>query len=514
MNFISIEFILLLLISTILYYILPKKFRFLVLVCANIYFYIKSAGIHAIYLLISIVSIYLAGLFFSKLNQAKLKLKELKGEEKETFKANLKHKRKLVLWLTIALNLGLLLVLKYDNFFIELFNGIFKTNISLFKFILPLGISYYTLEAISYIVDTYNQKYEPTKNFFKVFLYLSFFPLMVEGPITRFNELDDQIMVGHDFDYQRFCNSFLRITWGFVKKLVIADRIGVFVDTVFQGGHTGIVVLVGIILYVMQIYTEFSGAMDIVLGSANMFGITLPENFNAPLFSKSINEFWRRWHITLGTWLKDYIFYPISLSKFNLKLSVKAHQSLPKSLADTIGMAVPLFMVWFVMGFWHGASFKYILYGLYYYLIMLLGMLLKPFFNKIVSIFKIKTDCFSFHLFQIIRTLFFVTIGMTIFRAATFNGAFAMLGTIFKSSSESVIGVANGGANILLTLVMFGIIFILDFLKYRGVNVINKLNEQNLIFKYLVYLAVLFILLIFGIYGYGYNPSSFIYGEF
>lgn len=514
MSFVSIDFLLLLVISVILYYLVPKKYRFVVLILANIYFYIKSSGWHSLYLLVSIISVYIAGILFACLEKKKENLQDLEKEKKVLLKKKIKSQKHIVLLITILLNIGVLLVLKYDNFFIDIVNNLFKTNISLYHFILPLGISYYTLEAISYIVDTYNQKYDATKNFFKLFLYLSFFPLMVEGPISRFDEIGDSLYNGHCFDYNRFVNGFLRIIWGFTKKLVVADRVGLFVDQIFQGGHSGLVVLVGVILYVIQIYAEFSGCMDIVIGSGSLFGIKLPENFKEPLFSKSIGEFWRRWHITLGSWLKDYIFYPISISKTNLKLNIASHKHLPKFFADFIASCFPLLFVWLIMGFWHGASWKYVLYGMYYFLIMVLGILLKPVFGFIINLFKIKTECFSYHLFQALRTIFFVTIGMTIFRAETFNQALSILSSIFQFSSEPISALSDGYANVILIIVFLMVIFVIDILKYFGVNILDKLNDQNLIFRYLVYLIVVIALLIFGIYGYGYNPSSFIYGGF
>ena len=514
MSFVSLEYIALLIISALLYFILPKKYRFVVLVIANIVFYVYATGFHALYLLASIISVYLTGLYFNKMEAKKSELKSLELEKRKAAKKIVNKYKRLGLIITVLFNVGILLVLKYNGFFINIFNGIFNSNISIIKFILPLGISYYTLMAISYVVDTYNNKYEASKNFFKVFLYLSFFPLMVEGPIARFDEIGDSLMEGHDYSFERVNNALLRIVWGFIKKLVIADRVGLFADAIFQGGHSGLVVLTGVLLYVLQIYSEFSGCMDIVIGTGEIFGIKLPENFKEPFFSKDIGEFWRRWHITLGTWLKDYIFYPISISKTNLKLSISSHKHLPKFLADFIMMGFPLLFVWLIMGFWHGASFKYILYGLYYYVLMMIGILLKPLFNMIIKGLKIKTECFSYHLFQSLRTFILITIGMTIFRASTFIDAFNILGSIFIPSTEKVSAIANGKANVILIVVCTIILLIVDILKYKGVNIIKKINEQNLIFKYLVYLAIILFLLIFGIYGYGYNPSSFIYGEF
>lgn len=513
MSFISFQFLALILISSLLYYLFPKKYRYLVLVVANIYFYISSCKFHSIYLLISIISVYFFGLIFTHFEALKSAC-QLEHDAKKAYKKRIKKQERLALIVTIAINLGLLLVLKYDNFFGGLINDIFHSSISLPKFILPLGISYYTLMAISYVVDVYNGKYEASKDFFAVFLYLSFFPLMVEGPIARFNETSSSLKDGHSFNYQQYCNALLRITWGFIKKLVIADRAALFVNQVFGSNETGLAVIMAIVLYVLQIYAEFSGAMDIVLGTAKLYGIDLPENFNTPFFSRNIGEFWRRWHITLGTWLKDYIFYPISISKTNLKLTINTHKHLKKSLADFISMAFPLLFVWLIMGFWHGASYKYILYGIYYYLLMLLGLLLKPLTTKIDQILKVNTACFSYHLYESLRTFFFVAIGMTIFRADTLSEAFTMFKNIFGPNSANIAKLLNGYANLTIIIVTTIAILIISTLKYFNINIFEKLNNQNLIFKYFIYLIAILFLLIFGQYGYGYDPSSFIYGGF
>ena len=514
MSFVSFEFITLLLVSTLLYFIVPKKFRYLVLVLTDIIFYVYSSKIYSIYLLVSIISIYLGGIILNKLEAKKSSYSNLELEARKLAKRKIKKQKKLVLLTVVLINIGILLVLKYDNFFINIINSLFKSNISLFKFILPLGISYYTLEAISYIVDVYNGKYEASNNFFKVFLYLTFFPLMVEGPICRFDDLGESIYVGHDYNFERYNNGLLRIVWGFIKKLVIADRVGLFVDQVFNGGHSGIIVFLGIILYVIQIYTEFSGCMDIVIGSAILYGIDLPENFKEPLFSKSIGEFWRRWHITLGTWLKDYIFYPISLSKTNLNLSIKAHKRLPKFLADLITECFPLLFLWLIMGFWHGASWKYILYGLYYFLIMMLGILLKPVFAYLMQILHINSQNMLFILFQVLRTMLLICIGMTLFRASTFMDAINLLRSIFTGSSESIVTLMGGIPNIILIIFSLVIVLIIDIIKYKGHDILKLINKQNIVVKYAIYLSAIIFLLIFGIYGYGYSVSSFIYGEF
>lgn len=490
MSFISYKFILFLITTIILYFIFPKKYRFIVLLFANTLFYLISCKFNTIYLLISIVSVYISGLLITK------------------FK---KHK-KIIFILTILFNLCLLIFLKEHNFLIKNINSIFNSNISLINIIVPLGISYYTLVAIGYLIDVYLGRIKSIKNFIKLYLAMTFFPLMVEGPIVKVNEVADDLYNGHDFDYNNLKYGYLRILLGFIKKLVIADRVAILVDKVFAGGYSGTTVIFGMIFYVIQIYSEFSGCMDIVLGVGRIFSINIPENFKEPFFSRNIQEFWRRWHITLGRWLKDYVFFPITMSKFNMKLNLNTHKKLPRFLADTITSFLPLFAVWALMGLWHGFGWKYFIYGMYYFIIILMGMLFKPVFDFIIKKLKIKTDCFSYHLFQSVRTFILVTFGLTLFRS---NGVRAFLKilisipTVALDETKTILG-----DNLNLVIFSVSMLFILDLIRYRGINIRNWIESQNIVFRYIVFLVPLLFVIIFGMYGYGYNPSDFIYGGF
>ena len=254
--------------------------------------------------------------------------------------------------------------------------------------------------------------------------------------------------------------------------------------------------------------------MDIVIGIGSLFNIKIPENFKEPFFSKDISEFWRRWHITLGRWLKDYIFFPITMSKFNMKLNIRTHNKLPRFLADAITSFLPLFGVWFLMGIWHGYGIKYIVYGMYYFLLILIGMLLKPVSDFFIKQLKIKTKCFSFQLFQIIRTTFFVVIGLTLFRADSLKQFITLLNSIFYSSSNSILELLGGAHNLNVIIISIIIVLFVDLVKYNGVKIDEWLEKQNIVFRYIIFVGLLFLVLIYGMYGYGYNPASFIYGEF
>ena len=508
MTLVSVKFILFSLVVLLLYYVLPKKFRWIILLAASYIFYFLSSKFLTIFIILSSISVYITGLLINKQN---------KKIDKNNIELNKKIKRnkKLFLLFAVLLNVAFLLVLKYSNFFIDISNSIFKTNFGFVKILLPLGISYYTLEAISYIADIYMGKYEASKNFFAVNLFLIFFPTITEGPICKFNDVSPKLMNGNSIKYENLINGAGLMLFGYFKKLVIADRAGIYVNNVF--GNTslsGSVVFFAIALYTIQIYAEFSGCMDIVCGLSKMLGIDLPKNFERPFFSKSIQEFWRRWHKTLGVWLKDYVFYPISFSKLITRISKFSRKKLSKNLAKFLPVASSLFFVWFLNGFWHGASFKYILYGLYYYIVMMIGLLLKPYTDKLLNKLKINIKSKGYGLFQTIRTTLLVFVGMMLFRSKTITAAIDMFKSIFRCSKEKL--TSFGLTNIDFIIILIGIIllFIYGILEEKGIDVVDKLNKKPLVIRYLVYLIICLSIIVFGIYGPGYNPADFIYGQF
>ena len=488
MSYASIEFLLFVLVLVFIYYVFPKKYRYIVLLIGSLIFYYLFSGKYIIFILLSSIITYFGGKLIEKYTD----------------------KRKLILILSILLNLSFLLVLKYNNFFGDMFRVI-GVNIPYKKFILPIGISYYTLETISYLTDIYRKRMKAESNYLKVLLFLVYFPQIVEGPIASYSRLSKTLFNTEKFNYDNFVSSFVLIGWGFVKKLVIADRAGIFVSKVFENNYGGILLVIGVILYTLQIYADFSGCIDIVTGVSELFGVKLDENFRRPFFSKSIQEFWRRWHITLGTWLKEYVFYPISLSKINMKLNLKLMKMKSKYLSKFIITAFPLFFVWFFNGMWHGASFKYVVYGLYYYVLMMIGILLEPIFKKIISIFKVNTEVWSYKFFQAIRTILIVCFGMFLFRV----DSFAQMGLMLHSkASAALFSLGLKKADFVLLIVGAFIMLIVGVMQEFNINIRKELQKQNLIFKWLMYYIIIFSIIIFGIYGKGYDAASFIYGGF
>ena len=528
MSIISLKFGVFLIAITLLYFLMPKKIRWCVLLVGSYIYYFLSSAKLSIFLIITTVSIYYAALAMNKIDiKTKAKCEGLEKKEKKELKQKANKNKKIVLILTIIINFGILAVLKYGNFISENINKLIhlcnsSISIPLRKIILPLGISYYTLQAISYVVDVYRGKYKAEKNFGKVALFLSFFPQMIEGPIGKFDELAEQLYEPHEFDYTRVKFSLQLMLWGLFKKMVIADRAALYVNEVFgnYSSYSGIIIVMAVILYTVQIYAEFSGCIDIVRGIGQMYGITMAENFRRPFFSKNIQEFWRRWHITLGAWLREYIFYPVSFSKACINLTTWSKKIFKGHIGKLIPAAFALFFVWFGNGIWHGASWKYIFYGLYYYILTMLGMLFEPVFTKMIKIFKIKTQTFGYRLWQMTRTTIIVFGGMLIFRAHRLKEAWIIFKSIFtfenigKLFNGELFKIGFDTGDFVVLVIGVVIMFIVSLLQEKGYNLREKISKQNILFRWLLYYTAIFTIIIFGIYGTGYSASSFIYGQF
>ena len=382
------------------------------------------------------------------------------------------------------------------------------------KFVLPLGISYYTLMAVSYVVDVYRGKFEADENIFRVCLYLTFFPQMLEGPICNYSDTADKLYEGHKFDLDNMLKGSFRILLGIFKTLAISHRAGIFVDKIFESEVSGYLVFLGANMYTIQIYADFSGCMYIVCGSAYLFGVELPENFRRPFFLSSIQEFWRRWHITLGIWIKNYIFYPISLSKLNMKVSNFFNKHLPKWASSFLVIAFPLLFVWLYNGLWHGASFKYVLYGMYYYVLIMIGVLLSPLLKKIRNKLKINEEKIVFKIYEIIRTGVFVSFGMMLFRSKTFMSFASMFARMFKCTNDSVMNFGFKPADFIVIIVYSIILLIVGIYKEKNGSLYDKISKSHVLIQYAVWALLMLGIAVLGLYGPGYDASSFLYGEF
>lgn len=333
-------------------------------------------------------------------------------------------RRKFLLWVSLLTNLGLLGFFKYYNFFIESLKGAFTffgqdIEVRHLHIILPVGISFYTFQSLSYTIDVYRKDLKPTKNLVDFLAFVSFFPQLVAGPIERATHLLPQFEKGKQFDAQLAITGLRQILWGFFKKLVIADSCADQVNLIYQyhGGYSGSTLLVGAILFSFQIYGDFSGYSDIALGTARLFGYTLMQNFSYPYFSRDIAEFWRRWHISLSTWFRDYVYFPLGGSK----------GSLPVVLRNT-------FVVFMVSGFWHGANWTFIAWGFINALAFIPLLLFKSNRSHLEVVAKGKILPSLPEMGKMVLTFLLVTLAWVFFRSANLPEAFSFLGRIFSDS--------------------------------------------------------------------------------
>ena len=429
----------------IVYYVVPKKVQWMVLLAASIGFYLSFGVKSIIYVLITATTVYAGTRLMDSIStKQKQYVKEhketLSKDEKKQLKAKAKKRRKAVMLITLFINLGLLCTFKYFHFALEQVNniaGLFGSSgiEDTFKLIVPLGISFYTFQSIGYLVDVYWDYYKPEKNYFKVLLFVSFFPQMTQGPISDFEVLTGELFKEHKFDYKNYSWGFQRMLWGFMKKLLIADLIAPALQVVFKdyNNMTGLTCLVAAFSYSVQIYADFSGYMDIMCGLCEMFGIKLTENFERPYFSKSIAEYWRRWHISLGAWFKKYIYYPIGMSNWSRKLAKNTKDKFGKHFSNTMPATIALVVTWLATGLWHGASWAYITWGLVNGLFIIFSLWMEPVYDKWKKALKINESAWLWRAFQTVRTFILVTFIKVLPEVGTLRNGYGLIKRIFTN---------------------------------------------------------------------------------
>lgn len=441
MSFTSAWYLLFIAIVFVLYYALPKKYQWGVLLASSLVFYLIAGFTYFIYLVASILITYFVGLFIDLMNkkqEKEISLKEnITKEEKKSIKKVYNTKKSWLLAAGIILNLGILLVVKYIDFIcgnvVSLLN-LMGVNLSWneLNFVLPLGLSFYTFQSIGYCIDVYRGTIEAEKDLFKYALFISFFPQILQGPIGRYNTLSPQLLQEHKLNYDNVFEGTQRIILGYFKKIAIADFVGIFVNDVFANSANafGIVGVLGAIGYAIQLFADFSGFMDIALGSAKLLGINLDENFDRPYLSRTIPEYWRRWHISLGAFFRDYVYYPLLRSKLCTKLLKSKH----KKLGSIIATSLSLFVTWFLIGLWHGASWTYVFHGIFYGLIIISGLILEPIYKKIKEVLHISNTNKVFNCFQVLRTMTIVCFGYILFRSTSLSNFASYITAMFSGS--------------------------------------------------------------------------------
>jgi len=517
LTFVSFRFIIFLSSLLITYFLIPKKYQWCLLLLGSYVFYAFASPHFLVFLFISTIVTYICGVKLEKLSDACSKRLEeesdvLTKEQRKELKMIFMRKKKLVLIICLVINIGVLGVLKYFNFFMDNVSSMLRfcgisyefPNIS---WLLPLGISFYTFITVGYCIDVYREMCKAQNNIFKYALFVSFFPQISQGPINRYNEMSVQLYEEHSFDHIRMQNGGYRVLIGIFKKVVVADRLGIYVNRVYGAplDYDGLSLLFATVFYAVQIYCDFSGYMDIAIGVSEMVGIKMEENFNKPYFSRSIPEYWRRWHITLGAWFKDYLFYPVIRADWCKKIGKKYKKTVP----TIIGLLV----VWLTTGLWHGASWHYVIHGLYHGTLVILSFLFASVFNNMKTKLHINENAKLFHIFQMMRTFVLVDISYIFFRAANLKEATYIVNEIIfhlNPSKEALKTALLPFTEDNTAIAFFGVamlatagVFICEILDYNHITVFKK-------HKYLNVVIMLTLILLFGMFG----QSSFIYMQY
>ena len=522
-SFTTFEFFLFIAAAVIIYYVIPKKLQWIWLLIIS-YVYYASYDISTVWMLLLTTYVTYRGvILLDRLNEQKPQ-DGISREEKKDFKKNIVRKKKKIVLAMVLIAFGMLGIMKYTNFMLGNIDAVLRLfgsgkQIGVLNLTLPLGISFYTFQSISYVVDVYRGKHKAQGNFFKHALFVSFFPQLLQGPIGRYERLGSQLYEGHSYNLKELQFGVQRILWGFFKKMVLADRVNAAVLLIFHNywNYGGWYNVLGVLLYSIQLYADFSGGIDIVIGIAQMFGITMDENFRQPYFSRSISEFWRRWHITLGTWMKDYIFYPFSLSKSMAKFGKWSKKKFGNNVGKLLPVGLADILVFFVVGVWHGAAWKYIMYGIYNGVIVAGSGMLSPVYAKIQEKLHINPKKWWYQGFCIIRTFILVNIGFYFDMGNDIRAANAMLvQTVTKAhisqlSMAAVKAVGLTSQDLLIVIAGCIIIFVVSLLKEKGINIRETIASYNIVIRWIIYIGFIMFILIYGSTS---TTSDFIYANF
>lgn len=481
MTFVSFDFYIFLSVVVLAYYVIPLRWRWVTLLLGSLSFYFYISDCSPLKLSVLVLSAFLCWLF--------AKLQRL-------------HARKKKLWflLSLAVTALPLLFIKEVPFFFSRSNQAVPDWL-----IAPIGFSFYTMQLIAYAVDVYREKAIPERNFLKFLLFVSFFPQIIQGPIPRYNQLAPQLAEGHRFDEQKFVKGFMLILWGFFLKLCIADKAAVLVNAVFDQYPTyrGTYVLVAGILYSFQLYADFLACTSFAQGIAQLVGIELINNFQRPYFSKSVKEFWRRWHISLSSWLKDYIYIPLGGNR-----------------KGTLRKYLNLLLTFAVSGIWHGAGYKFLFWGLLHGVYQIAGDLLHPvgkFFEKKLHLYVHP------HFTAACQRLFtFVLLMFTwiIFRAEHLGTGLSMILSIFTVpnlwilTNDALFNLGLGWKECVILVICLLILLAVGIMQEKGIAIRENILRAPIAARWGLYIGAILFIMIFGTYGYGFDAQAFIYGGF
>lgn len=511
MSLVSAAFLAFVAITALIYYLVPGGARRWILLVASLAFCASCGFYSLVFVLLAAVTTYIGGL--------------LAGPSKS------KGLRNAAAVITVVLNLGILCSVRYYGvigMFAESLDKVLAVSAgtrSFMHYVLPVGMAFYTLQLIGYTLDCRWERTAPEKNFFRYLLFATYFPYFTSGPMNSYADLSVKLDGSRDarFSFDRLKESVIRIAWGFFKKLVIADRIAVIVDKIYADHATygGLYVFIGAAAFAIELYADFSGCMDVVLGTSHLLGIEMPENFNSPFLAHTIREYWQRWHITLGGWLRDYLFYPMLRTSVFIKIGDVSKKLFGKKRGKKVPTYFGLIILWAAVGYWHGGLMKYVIgTGLLHCFYIILGELVEPVSVKLRKV--LHSEKLPYKIFQTARTFFLICLGHIFFRAVNVPDAVEMYKAIFRPftiNGEWIASLGLDTPNLIVLFVSFAVLVAVDIYKYRERQdeeprlVLKSLGSKPVLVNWAVFMLLATAVLIFGMYGLGYDSGAFIYAR-
>jgi alginate O-acetyltransferase complex protein AlgI len=475
MLFNSVNFAIFYFVVTLLYFVLPFKARWLLLLAASCFFYMAFVPVYILILGFTIVIDYYAGLYIEK------------SEGK---------RRKQLLVISLAANIGILAIFKYFNFFNENITLAAESfglhnHIPYLTILLPIGLSFHTFQAMSYTIEVYRGNQKAEKHFGIYSLYVMFYPQLVAGPIERPQNILHQFHQKHAFSYTNMVSGLKQMAWGFFKKLVVADRLSIYVDSIYNNPdlHNGSSVVIASMFFAIQIYCDFSGYSDMAIGAARTMGFDLMTNFQRPYFAKNIPEFWSKWHISLSTWFRDYLYIPLGGNR-----------------VPQLRRYINIFIVFMVSGLWHGANYTFIVWGALHGVYQVVGIVSKPFVQRAEAALHIQNNVIL-NIFKTLFTFSLVTFAWIFFRANSINDAFTLIGSLKTFGAYPFLG--NGINQFAHCLLAITLLFTIEYcMEFKPE--IKLFNHRSQWVRWSSVLSLLFIILLFGVF----NGGQFIYFQF
>lgn len=518
MSIVSLQFFVFLAAVFGAYWLCPSRARWVVLLAASACFMYLCAG----------RSLFLCAVFAAQALLAWLAALGISRGGSE-------RRKSLLAGVTVAALLAVLIAYKDLAFFVNNLNTAgallgADLGLRLPGWAAPFGISYYTLILVGYVLDVrWGTVEAPQRNPLKLLLFAGYFPQLTSGPFTRFGDMGSLVDGQARWDLRRTQFGLQRLVWGLFKKLVVAERLAVVVATIYDSApvplaedpYVGLMVAVGAVAYVGQLYTDFSGCVDIVIGASQLFGIPLAENFQRPFSAVTLSELWRRWHMTLGFWLKDYVLYPALKSRWMGAVRRLCKKRWGKRAARDVPTYIGMLITWFCVGFWHGGTWKYIFSsGLIFFVMIAGGMLLEPVFQKLAGALRIDAGAWSWTFFRRLRTFCLFSFPVSLGRRGSLMEGLRAWKTVFTHWNPwvlvdgSLFQLGLDRADLDVCILGLVVILVVSLLQVRHGSVRELIARQNLVFRWCVYLALFFAVLILGCYGPGYDPADFIYGDF